>query len=35
LGYPLSDPRFFPDGSTCSVFEGGHVHQAGTEDPEM
>jgi hypothetical protein len=35
LGYPLVDPRFLPDGSICSVFEGGHVHQIGTEDVEM
>jgi hypothetical protein len=35
LGYPLVDPRFLPDGSVCSVFEGGHVHQIGTEDAEM
>jgi hypothetical protein len=35
LGYPLADPRFLPDRSICSVFEGGHVHQIGIEDAKM
>jgi hypothetical protein len=24
--YPLADPQFLPDGTICSVFEGGHLH---------
>ena len=35
LGHPIADPQFLPDGSTCSIFEGGHVHQSGLKDPEM
>jgi hypothetical protein len=35
LGYPLADPQYLDDGSICSVFQGGHVHQFGSRDPEM
>jgi hypothetical protein len=35
LGHPIADPQFLPDGSTCNIFEGGHVHQSGMKDPEM
>jgi hypothetical protein len=36
LGYPLTDPQFLSDGTTCVIFEGGHVHQAnGSEDAAM
>jgi uncharacterized protein with LGFP repeats len=35
LGHPVADPQFLPDGSTCNIFEGGHVHQSGMKDPEM
>jgi hypothetical protein len=35
FGYPLCDPQILPDGSTCSIFEGGHIHQAGTRDAEI
>ena len=35
LGHPLADPQILLDGTICSIFEGGHVHQVGTRDPEM
>ena len=35
LGYPIADPQLLPDGSTCNIFQGGHVHQFGSFDPEM
>jgi hypothetical protein len=35
FGYPLADPQFLPDGSVCSVFEGGHIHQVGNKEAEM
>jgi uncharacterized protein with LGFP repeats len=27
LGLPIADPQLLGDGSTCSIFEGGHVHK--------
>jgi hypothetical protein len=27
LGLPIADPQLLDDGSTCSIFEGGHVHK--------
>jgi hypothetical protein len=35
LGHPLADPKFLPNGSTCSIFVGGHIHQSGMKDAEM
>jgi uncharacterized protein with LGFP repeats len=36
LGYPLADPQFLSDGTVCTVFEGGHIHQpSGSEDADM
>ena len=36
LGYPLTDPQFLSDGTTCVIFEGGHIHHAcGSEDAVM
>jgi len=35
FGYPLADPQILPDGSICSIFEGGHIHQTGTNDAEV
>jgi len=35
LGHPLADPKFLPNGSTCSIFVGGHVHQTGIRDAEV
>jgi hypothetical protein len=35
LGMPLADPQFLEDGSTCCIFDGGHVHHLGSGDPEM
>jgi hypothetical protein len=26
-GHPIADPQFLPDGTICSIFEGGHVHR--------
>ena len=26
-GHPIADPQFLPDGSICSIFQGGHAHQ--------
>jgi len=31
FGRPLSDVRDLPDGSRCAVFEGGHIHQWGSD----
>ena len=33
FGYPIVDPQFLPDGTICSIFEGGHIHRppGGTE----
>jgi hypothetical protein len=33
LGHPLADPQILDDGSLCSVFEGGHIHQEGSRNP--
>ena len=35
LGYPLADYRVLEDRTTCIVFEGGHIHKVGEEDPQM
>jgi hypothetical protein len=35
LGHPIADPQFLPDGTTCNIFEGGHVHQSAMKDPEI
>jgi uncharacterized protein with LGFP repeats len=34
-GYPIADPQFLADGTICSIFMGGHIHQVGTNDAEM
>ena len=35
FGYPIADPQFLPDGSTCIIFQGGHIHQlSASRDPE-
>jgi hypothetical protein len=33
-GYPIADPQFLADGTICSVFVGGHIHQVGADDAE-
>jgi hypothetical protein len=31
--YPLADPQVLPDGTICSIFEGGHLHlQLGAQE---
>jgi hypothetical protein len=36
LGLPIADPQLLPDGSTCSIFEGGHVHKPpGAKEVEL
>jgi hypothetical protein len=27
FGHSLIDPQFLSNGSVCSIFEGGHIHQ--------
>lgn len=35
FGYPIADPQFLRDGSTCIIFQGGHIHQlSASRDPE-
>jgi hypothetical protein len=35
LGHPIADPQFLADGTTCLIFEGGHVHQIGKKPAEV
>jgi hypothetical protein len=35
LGHPPANPKALPDGVTCSIFVGGHIHQGGMRDAEL
>lgn len=36
FGHPIADPQALPDGSMCSIFQGGHIHQQSpSKEPEV